>query len=319
MPPAAAPEHYLVYGLALRSSIAIEGLEALPFDSSRVIDCDVLRGEVSSLGARASLLPRDPLDEDGEATVTVEQSREESDTFVFTYRDETRFRIEGGGRRITAAWTPPATAADMATYLLGPVLAFVLRLRGSLVLHASAVECGARALLLCGASGAGKSTTAATLLQAGANAITDDVAAIVWRGGVPHVEPGYPRVRLWSDSAAGLYGDAEALPRLSETWEKRFVDARGRFVRDAVPIGAIAVLAGREPGPPRIRRLTGHEAAMALLVRTSAVHLADEAAQRTELSRIATLVAAVPVFEVILPDDLAATKTAASALQELLS
>ncbi|HEX8253085.1 MAG TPA: hypothetical protein VF846_08070 [Thermoanaerobaculia bacterium] len=318
MPPAAAPEHYLVYGLALRSSVAIEGLEAIPFDTSRVIDCDVIRGEISSLGTRGSLLPRDPLDEVGEATVTVEQSRDERGTFVFTYRDGMRFRLEGNGSRITAAWDPPATAADMATYLLGPVLAFVLRLRGNLVLHASAVDCDGRALLLCGTSGAGKSTTAAAFLNSGANAITDDVSAIVWRGAVPHVEPGYPRVRLWSDSAAGLYGDAETLPRLSETWEKRFVDARGRFVRDAVPIGAIAVLAGREPGPPRIRRLSGHEAAMSLLVRTSAVHLADEATQGNELSRIATLAAAVPVFAVSLGDDLAALSTSVNALRELL-
>ncbi|HYI12183.1 MAG TPA: hypothetical protein VEK57_24225 [Thermoanaerobaculia bacterium] len=281
MPSAAVPERYRVYGLALRSEIRIEGLEPLA-PSDEAPDLDVIRGEVPAEGAE-----------------------------VIAYEDGTRFRIEA--HRITTSWT--STAADMATYLLGPVLAVVLRRRGLLVLHASAVLLGGRALILCGAPGMGKSTTAAALVQSGARAVTDDVAAIVRRDGVPHVEAGYPRLRLWSDSAEGLYGTAEALPLLTPTWEKRFLDTRGCFVREAVAVGAVGVLAAREERTT-IRTLSGHEAVMSVLARTSVPLLLEETLRGEELELLSGLVAAVPVFEVRVRDDLGAIGEVVAALQE---
>src|SRR5688500_2948259 len=214
----------------------------------------------------AIVLDTSPLIEEGEPGTRIERSRTEPDTFVFEFLDGTRFRIEDAGRRVTAQSPTPE---DLATYFLGPILAFIVRLRGSLALHAGAVAIDGEALLITGVAGAGKSTTAAAFLDRGASLLTDDVAVIDWKADAPHVFPGYPRVRLWDDSAASLYGSAEALPPLTPTWSKRFVDARGAFAGESVPIRAIVVLAPRHAGPARARRLTGHESAMALLVRTS--------------------------------------------------
>ncbi len=309
MPSAGVPEHYRVYGLALRSSIAIEGLEAVTSNTTDP-DVDLVTGDVAPLGGE--LLATDPAD-DEEPAVQVERV---GDTFVFAYRDGTRFRLEDRGRRITTEWT--STAADMATYLLGPILAFVLRLRGVLALHASAVSMRGRALLLCGAAGAGKSTTATALLLRGARAVTDDVAAIVWQDARPYVQPGYPRLRLWSDSVARLYGAPDALPLLTPTWEKRFASTESSFVREPQEVGAIAVLRGREADAAHVRRLQGHEAVMSILVRTSVQHLLDGADRRDELARIAQLVAAVPVFELRARDDLEALDEVTTALETLL-
>jgi hypothetical protein len=284
MRSAAVPERYRVYGLVLQSEIPIEGLEPLA-SSESVPDFDIVAGDVAAEGAD-----------------------------VIAYDDGTRFRIEE--RRITASWT--TTAADMATYLLGPVLAAVLRRRGVLVLHASAVLLRERALILCGAPGMGKSTTAAALIRNGARAVTDDVAAIVWRDDRPYVEAGYPRLRLWSDSAAGLFGSAEALPLLTPTWEKRFLDTRASFVDQAVPVGAVGVLAARE-AETSMRRLSGHEAVMSVLARTSVPHLVDDSLRGEELARLAELTAAVPVLELRLRDDLAALSGIAKALQEAVA
>src|SRR5215469_301127 len=63
------------------------------------------------------------------------------------------------GAEVRARWAAASTFEDAVTYLLGPVLGFVLRLRGRTCLHASAVAVGGQAIALAGSSGAGKSTT----------------------------------------------------------------------------------------------------------------------------------------------------------------
>lgn len=274
------PHHYRVYGLVIESDIPVDGLSPI---EAQPADLHLRAGDVTPL---AHELDASWLDDEG-ARVT-----RDSDAIVLEYRDETRFRIEP--RLITTSWI--TTAEDMATYLLGPVLAFALRMRGTLVLHASAVAIGGRALLIAGAAGAGKSTTAAAFVKHGAAMITDDVAAID-RGAV---RPGHSRLRLWNDSAAALFGSANALPLLTPTWTKRY--APSTVVDLPVPLHAIAILAGRER-VMRVRKLDGHEAVMAVLARTSVPQLIDDAYRAKELAQIVDLVAATPVFELITPDD----------------
>lgn len=298
---------YRVYGLQLESSIDIAGLTAVEPSNHPHADC------VLDVGPVVSLPDAIPLDTtpiaDEEPGIRIERS---GGTYLFIYRDNTRFRVEERGRRIATSWD--STPEDMATYLLGPVLAFVLRLRGTLALHASALVLNdTGALLFAGHAGAGKSTTATAFLAHGATMLTDDVAAIEWRDERPHVLPGYPRLRLWDDSAAALYGAADALPLLTPTWEKRFVDASASFAAEPAPIRAIIALAGRG-AETRIRPLHGHEAVMAVLVRTSMSHLLDDASRASELAQIAALVQSAPVLEVIARDDLHDTATLVHAI-----
>ena len=293
---------YLLYGLHLRSSIAIDGLDSL--ESPVISDCEIRMGEVPSLDDAMAIDTTAYIVD--EPHMRIERSRREPGTYVFAFADGTRFRLDEYGRVITTSWQ--STREDMSTYLVGPVLAFVVRLRGTLALHASALSTdGWRALLLAGPPGVGKSTMAAAFVLRGAIMLTDDVAAIEWRDdGIPRVWPGYARLRLWADSAAALFGSADALPMLTPTWEKRFVDVRASFASRAMPIGAIVMLAGRDKAT-RVRRLQGHEAAMATLVRTSLTHLLDAEQRRRELDQVARLVEAVPVLEVTARDDLAET------------
>jgi hypothetical protein len=70
----------------------------------------------------------------------------------------------------------PGADPGIATILtLGALCAFVLYLRGAVVLHASAVEHDGAAIAFVGASGRGKSTTAALACSAGARLVTDDL------------------------------------------------------------------------------------------------------------------------------------------------
>ncbi len=274
--------------------MAIDGLA--PRDPVAAIDCDVRLGAVEPLPDAVDV---SWLEEEGEPGARVTR---DGAAVVLEYRDGTRFRVEP--HAIATSWT--TTAADMATYLLGPVLALVLRMRGALVLHASAVVFEGKAIVFAGAAGAGKSTTAAAFVQRGAAMLTDDVAAIAWQQGRAHLAPGYARMRLWDDSASALFGAAEALPRLTPSWEKRYLDTAESFADSVVPLHAIVILGARE-AIARIRRLHGHEAAMAVLARTSVPALIGDSVREVELAQVAELVSSVPVFEVNPRDALGAT------------
>ena len=145
------------------------------------------------------------------------------DYFGFFYSDGVRFAVERRGREVWADWPENYTLEDACTYLIGPVIGFVLRLRGVTCLHASAVAVDEQAIALVGFPGAGKSTTAAAFAHRGYSVIADDVVALAEDGENFLVPPGYPRVNLWPDSVRVLFGSEGALPRITPTWEKRYM------------------------------------------------------------------------------------------------
>lgn len=86
-------------------------------------------------------------------------------------------------------------------HILGTGMAFVLRQRGFLVLHASCVAKGDEAIAFLGGSGWGKSTLASAFHQHGYRLITDDVMAIQMNTSIPQVWPSFPEVKLLPDAA----------------------------------------------------------------------------------------------------------------------
>ncbi len=224
------------------------------------------------------------------------------------YADGTEFVVDRHGREVWATWPAPLTVEDTATYLLGPILGFVLRLRGVTCLHASAVSVGDRALVLVGPASAGKSTTAAALARAGCAVLSDDVVPLGEEGGAFVAQPTYPHLRLWPDSAAALYGSPEALPRLTPTWDKRYVDLTTgdhRFEPRPLPIGALYLLDDRcaEPSGTRFEPVTGHRALLALVANTYVNYLPGRDATGAELGRLHRLVERVPLRRVHPPAD----------------
>lgn len=87
------------------------------------------------------------------------------------------------GREITVDVLPDADPALVRVVLLGRVMAFLFRQRGWLPLHASGVVMDGECILFLGATGAGKSTTAAAFHKRGHLVATDDVGAVRIAGG----------------------------------------------------------------------------------------------------------------------------------------
>jgi hypothetical protein len=228
--------------------------------------------------------------------------------FHLRYADGTEFVVDAAAGEVWARWPEPLGVENTATYLLGPVMGFLLRMRGITCLHASAVQAGAKALALAGPAGAGKSTTAAAFARAGFRVLCDDVLPLVPRADGFDVQPSVPQLRLWPDAAASLFGHEDALPRLTSGWDKRYLDlasGEGGFRDEPVPLGAVYLLADREPGlaEPRLEPVRAGAAVLELVANVYMGYLPDPAARVRDLERLAALVRAVPVARVTPPDD----------------
>ena len=230
------------------------------------------------------------------------------DYFGFFYSDGVRFAVERRGREVWGDWPENYTLEDACTYLLGPVIGFVLRLRERTCLHASAVAVGKHAIALVGFPGAGKSTTAAAFARCGFSVIADDVVALAEDGENFLVQPGYRRVNLWPDSASVLFGSDEALPRITPTWDKRYValgDNGLGFASKPLPLGAIYLLGEREAAltAPVVEAVVGGDALMGLVANTYVSYLLDRSMRSREFDLLSRVVAGIPIRCVRPPAD----------------
>src|SRR5687768_9479856 len=157
----------------------------------------------------------------------------------FFYADNTEFVVDHSGTKIWASWSPPLTIEDTATYLLGPIMGFVMLLRGIVSLHASAVVVGSEAVALVGPAGSGKSTTAAAFSANGFKILADDVVTLDDRAGDFLVRPAYPCIRLWPASVKTLYGNESHLPKLTPNWDKRYLDLTPLFPTTPLSLSVI--------------------------------------------------------------------------------
>ena len=116
-----------------------------------------------------------------------------------------RFMV-AGGKRIEVASEQCADPADVLSYLHGGVRGALIHQRGELPLHATTVlpPKGDGAVAICGDSGMGKSTLAASLVRQGWTAISDDLTRITWDEQTPLAWPGSTGIKLMIDAAARL-------------------------------------------------------------------------------------------------------------------
>jgi hypothetical protein len=215
--------------------------------------------------------------------------------FHFRYSDGTDIWVDAPGENVWCTSAVDAALEDTATYLTGPVLAFVLRLRGALALHASAVEVQGRALLLVGPHGAGKSTAAAALGRRGCAIITDDVLHLRNIDDRWCAESFSSPLRLWDAGAILALGDTASLPRLTPTWDKSGLAPGTHGVeaaRGPVPVGGIVLLGPRETSAhvPRLEPIGPAEALVRLATHSSSSHLLDTHGRAAEFHALSSLV-----------------------------
>jgi len=223
--------------------------------------------------------------------------------FWFRYTDGTEFLIDNDAANLWAVWPEELTLEDTATYLLGPIMGFVLLLRGCVSLHASAIVIDGHAIALAGQAGAGKSTTAAAFAELGYRVLAEDVVTLDDRGDSFLIQPAYPCIRLWPESVKALYGTKD-LPRLTPNWNKRYLDLTQDpydFQKHPLPLSAIYLLVNRsdDEDAPRIREMTQSEALINLIANMYASYLMDKQMRGREFELLSRLLKTIPMREVI--------------------
>jgi hypothetical protein len=223
--------------------------------------------------------------------------------YRFRYADQTEFVLNRAGTEIWAAWHEPLTIEDTATYLLGPIMGFVLLLRGLVCLHASAIAIGDEAIALVGPAGAGKSTTAAAFSDRGFSILAEDVVTLDDRDDHFLVRPAYPSIRLWPASVEALYGTPTRLPKLTPNWDKCYLDLTERpeqFQPEPLPLAAIYLLSERldRREAPFVEPLDRAEGLMSLVANTYGAKLLDKQMRAREFELLTRVLNNVPLRRV---------------------
>jgi HPr Serine kinase C-terminal domain len=217
---------YLAYGLGIRAAMPLPELAVGEANS----EVSIRFGSVDQLHA-------DTLEE-GWA-----YSRPAPGVEILSWQEIGSFLV-WGGREIIVDPKPGLDERLLRLFVLGPVLATLLRQRGYLLLHASGVAVADEAVLFLGSAGWGKSTLAAALHTRGHALVADDIVALQVGEKRPTVFPGFPQLKLWPEAViCSLGDDPEKLPRWNPFFTKRVRSAEHGFSLDSLPVGRIYVLA----------------------------------------------------------------------------
>ena len=216
--------------------------------------------------------------------------------FCFNYTDDCKLWVDTAGSTVWVTYA--STLDDACTYLVGPVLSFVLRLRGDFALHASAIATPSGAVAFAGPHGAGKSTTAAAFGRLGFPVVTDDILRITPARHAWLTHPLGGIDRLWPDGESMLFGGEQRLDCITPNWNKRALSIGSGGVPPADgPLrlaGVIFLMPDEAAVTTALAEVAPAEAAVFLAANASAAHLLDGPARAREFHHVTAIAASVP-------------------------
>lgn len=121
------------------------------------------------------------------------------------------------GSEIKIHLYPEADEKDIAPFIIGWAFAFLFTERNCTIFHCSALNINNHGVILSGVSGAGKSTTALSLIESGAKYLADDLAVISSKD-VTSIIPSYPVQKVCRDVSNSL--DENKLVHINEGRDK---------------------------------------------------------------------------------------------------
>ncbi len=101
-------------------------------------------------------------------------------------------------------------------FLNSTVYAAILHQRKILAMHGSCFSYNGKNLMICGESGAGKSSLTVAFCMAGSSFLTDDVSPVIFRHELPFVLPLSDRVKLWENTLVQLSIEKYGLKKIQE-------------------------------------------------------------------------------------------------------
>ena len=295
---------YKLYGLSINSSRPIELLQTV--DESFPADLNV-KWNISTADT--------PDNKFNWKTVSTELLDELRDVYIYetvlpdayltkiVFKvDEVRdlnFILDAGQKNLRIFHQPGELKSDLESYFVGPVLSFILRLRGVLCLHSSVVGIDGRAIAFAGHATAGKSTLAAGMADAGAEILSDDIAVLLEKNGQFYVQPGYSKVRLRPVAADFLTDNPENLPMVYSHRQSRYIslEEERKFHSSELPLAAVYILGeiSDEYKTPFIKPLEIKERLINLVKNTSGSYVVRGQSRAAELRTLTRIAGRIPI------------------------
>ena len=147
-----------------------------------------------------------------------------------------------------------AKILELALFIQSHCIAYILTQRNYLVLRASAVRAGNKAVLFAGQTHTGKSTYAAALHHRHFDVICDDVCVIDNNN---RVLPGYPYLKIWADIVRYLKYDLTHFKPLRPLVDKYFYPLGKGFCNTPLPVGDIYMINKSQAGRWSTNAITG--------------------------------------------------------------
>ncbi len=280
-----------MHGLTIRSSHA---LGATVCDASGEADltiAPVVTGHVPEEPPTGRVLFHSPHD----WPVTI---ADQTDVYRMRYAGHLDFTFSRAFDRVECTLANEDERAYAEGITQGAVLSALMTLRGRLSLHATSLDLAGRRIAVFGASGQGKSTTAAKLMAGGATLVSDDVTVL---DDDFATGPGLIGLRLRSDAV-------DISPFIDGVSTEESVDAR-LVVRQHVqpdrrpePLKAlISPERSTDTTEPYLERLRPDAAIARLLPAARLIGWRDAAILAREFHQIVAVASAVPVYVLHVP------------------
>ena len=242
--------YYRIYGLTIVSEIKIQ--EAYECEVTGTPDVEVVFGEIPEFLRDAKTK--------GYGTWT--------GNFLnawFNTPGAAQYYIERG-RTIIVEPEENANMDLVCSMILSAGLCLVLLQRNEPVMHGSAIAIDNKAVLICGESGAGKSTITLELLKRNVGFLADDTVRLRIEPSGVLAEPTYPQQKLCRDQVEKYDFAAEKLRYIDEFRDKFALMRRDIYVDKALPLACMIILKkSRDREKVFSKQLKGQEFLTALI------------------------------------------------------
>ena len=297
--------HYSVYGLILATNVEIPGLYAEEISPEHPADIRIILGLIPArlqefMANTATVYFVEPAEDTSAPAHLLVTTAANGRYYHFAYAEGAEFLLDTQDSIVWCAWRGDLALEVASLYLLGPVLGFMLRLRGTTCLHASSILVNHDAMAITGFSGAGKSTLAAAFAAKGFAILTDDVLPLANIDGRTYAQPGYSRLRLFPNSFRNLRGLPDDLPKLAPDWDKCYLDLGAHNFkqhRSPTALKAIYIIdwSSSECNLPSITVLPSAIAVTTLAAHTYRTELLSKAMRKQEFYFLSTVAESVKV------------------------
>jgi len=208
------------------------------------------------------------------------------------------------GASITIELRENADLPSVRLFLLTNAMAAVLHQRNKVALHAGAIQTEKGLVVICGESGAGKSTTISALQQKGYKIFVDDVLVLEKENESVLGVAAYPTLKLWDDTIEKLaIGVMPEEQKLRESVNKYRVSFQEDFTTKPIPVYKLFYLRKEEMNASiEVIKKDGLEAFKILysqLYRTSMIN--NNQIQAILFERLNQLINQTGLFEVVRP------------------